>query len=291
MNKDLNENKDLYIIKFIKNQQEHKYAIDCEEEGYLTINHNSIIAKLIIKMDVNDTNELLGDKFILTYRNKPLKYRINIKELEEYNQKQLKEKLIEILKCHNNLGFFHETHIENLNSIYKENHIYSRNKLKEKNIIPVSIAEIEVLKRTNEFYFDCARFYLRSNTPANYKFEGHTCILVCDYDIINSDNWMYITDLIATENPRKNYLHDDNDLLNILTNFDYNKIYEQEYVDKYSFDVKYKHAEFLSKEKVSLKYINTIIFKNNNDKEWFEKKFPDWNIQIIVDTQFFKKSQ
>lgn len=287
-----NNNKDLFIIKSIKTNKEYKYAINCIEKDYITIQYDSYIANLILPMEIGDITDIYNEDFILIYRNNSLDNKINnnINLLLSYDNEYLKEKLIFELKKYNSLGFFHETSIENLYSIYKEQYIYSRNKIMSKNIPIKSIANIEVLKLTDEFYYDCARFYLRSNTPANYKFQGHTCILVCDYDIIKSNNEMYITDKIATRRPLLNDLSNNDDISYILNNFKYNKIYETEYIDTIETDCQYKYAEFLCKDKLPIKYIKTIILKDEIDKIWFKNTFPNWDINIIVNRKYFKKS-
>jgi len=148
-----------------------------------------------------------------------------------------------------------------------------------------------VLQNTYESNFEYVRFYLRKNTPASYQFKGNNCILVCDYNIINSDRRMRITNKIATNKKTLliNYVNNLRNVQYINDCYNWNLIYEERYVED-KLKREYKCAEFQCYQEVPIEYIKTIIFENELDQIAFFFKFPKWNVQTIVDKSYFKKS-
>lgn len=283
---------DLFIVEYKNDNEIVPYSIDTEKEGYLKINKNQPLAKHII-----ENNPDPGDIFTIGDDKYPIQLickSYNLFKREELDEEieiiKYRKILINKLKEYNELGFLHTTDLNNLKSIYQEGFIYSRNIIKEKNIKIEDIANHEILEISDKFVFDYVRFYLRRNTPANYMMKGNNCILVCDYDIINSSNKMYITEKIITSSPYKNNLNNIKNLKYLTTYFHYNDIYNEEYTDE-KLKKDYKGAEFLCINNVPIKYLKTIILKNNQEKEWFIKEFPNWEIEIKVDRNYFKKSE
>ena len=296
-----------FTVKYITDNEIVHYSVDHDKAGYDKIESSTPLVRTILEKNIGDVFSIDGKPYFIELISKsndkfPKKQRVEKTFTDTYWQKENiyfqnntleaeKTKLIDILKQHNSLGFLHTTDISNLKQIYKEKYIYSRNKIQEKNIDIKDIANHQVLHNTNESNFNYVRFYLRKNTPANYQFKGNNCILVCDYNIINSDRKMRITNKIATNKTTLliNYVNNLRNIQYINECYNWNLIYEENYIEDKS-KREYKGAEFQCYEKVPIEYIKTIIFENELDQILFLFKYPRWNVNTIVEKSYFKKS-
>lgn len=280
--------KQSFIIKYDGDLENSCFSIDCDIDGYQRLNNDAPIINIIKETDVGSTNYFGDIKFELVYKSADLVCtrmdNNRIKESIIFNYRQTLRKR---LTNYNSIGFLHTTSLENLYSIYKKGFLYSRDMIQKIEAEHIDIANHNVLDITDDFYFKCVRFYLRKNTPANYRFQGKNCILVCSYDILYSNYDMYITEKIATAKPYVNSLDNTGNLNYLINEFRFEKVYNEKYSEFYK---DFKGAEFLVRNSVSLEYIDKIIFENDSDKKWFIESFPDWKIEIIVDKNYFKKS-
>lgn len=296
-----------FCILFDDESEPTLYSVDYHMPGYEYITNDKPIVKSIMNMQIGDYNEDYKFKLINMKMHKEEKVQKEslLKTVVYPNDiqiKSLKKDLISILKQYNPLGFLHMTSLSNLDSIYNMGYISSRRHLVLMGIKFDSLANKDVLEKTPNMFKECARFYLSPNTPALRNFYGQRCILVCDYDILFArEGAMYLTSKIATRcygfdypilvNGKSKYWYNDgntyiNNIRNIIKKFDFDAIYNQSYVEGYRKDC--KGAEFLCESCVFLRYIKKIIFRNNEERDWFEKQFNDWNVELIVDSQYFK---
>lgn len=273
----------VFRVLYLDNNEFVDYSVDCELEGYEEINLERPLVKKIIEMRENEESSFGESKFRLIYKSD---------NLASEKDKKIKL-LIKILEKYNDVGFIHETSISNLRSMYYEKRMYSRNNLKKNKIKFKDIAEVGVLKRTDEKIKDCVRFYLKKNAPAMYNFKGKTCILVCPYSILYEKHLrFYMTNSIASSKPKMYNINCETELDELFKSFNFEKVYDNKYYENSEIletRRKYNSSEFLINEGLPIKYISKIIFKNYDDKIEFEKQFPNWNIEKIVDSSFFKK--
>lgn len=168
--------------------------------------------------------------------------------------------------------------------------IYSRRNAEGKNIIEYDNKKYNeltdiCLEKTNNFYKSAARFYLKKNAPAIYKFDcSNSCILICDYRIL-FDNTLdtYISIGKAFNKPR---IYKVSSECKKLLELPLNYVYRNDCMNSSVKD--YNSSEFLCKEAVPIKYIKQIIFRNEKDLEWFNDNFKEWiNERNIVDKSYF----
>ncbi len=297
-----------FCVLFDDESEPTMYSVDYHMPGYEYITRDKPIVKAVMNMQIGDYNEDYKFKLINMKRQTEAKAPKNslLKTIVYPNDLQiecLKKDLIDILKQYNSLGFLHMTSLNNLQSIYNNGDISCRANLEKRNIVIHDSANESVLEKTPVIFKECARFYLSANTPAVRHFYGPRCILVCDYDILFArEGAMYLTSKIATScygkdfpilvNGRSKHWYNNkgvyiNNIRKIIKEFDFDSIYNQEYVPiKYYKDL--KGAEFLCESCVPLKYIKRIIFRNSEERDWFKNNFSDWNVELIVDIQYFK---
>lgn len=194
------------------------------------------------------------------------------------------------LFSYNRDGFLHITKLSNLRNIYEHGMIYSRRNAEGKNIIEYDNKKYNeltdiCLEKTNNFYKSAARFYLKKNAPAIYKFDcSNSCILICDYRIL-FDNTLdtYISIGKAFNKPR---IYKVSSECKKLLELPLKYVYRNDCMNSSVKD--YNSSEFLCKEAVPIKYIKQIIFRNEKDLEWFNDNFKEWiNERNIVDKSYF----
>lgn len=282
------KSENVFTFKFLDYKNEiRNYCINKEEDNCILLPISHDYVHLAKKMNIGDISMIYDTRIQLLY--------IGQNVLNQNELSCLKDGLIDLLngylKGYKYLGFFHETSIKNIDSIYKNNGILSRHLINNNNILIDDIAEHEVLNKTKDKFFDCARFYLRPKTPAHYKFKNvDTCIFVCDYDIIKNEDDIYMTEKIATAPQHIYDLNNIDDINYIIDNFNFKAIYNTAYVDPSELR-DYKSAEFLKENMVELKYLKAIIFRHQSDKLEFRNNYPNWNIEVICDSSYFGRGE
>ncbi len=197
---------------------------------------------------------------------------------EEFNNDP-KNQFINLMKSYNQEGFYHRTSIDNLRTIYNEEKVYSRNILNSKGLKYNPICENDYKDSLKFNLKNFVRMYFRKDAPINIHLKN-SCVLVCDYNII------YNTNVRA-------YMMDSFKLLS-----DYREIKGDDLIERkelfnkiFSNDKKlkaYMNAEYQILNELDIKYFNKIVFQNENDKEYFKTNFPNWDIEAVVDKNYFR---
>lgn len=218
------------------------------------------------------------------------RFKAEIAKMSKENYDENIANFIAKLSFYNSDGFLHMTKLSNLHNIYNYGMIYSRMNAEKRKVIEYDNKNYNhitnnCLEKTNDFYKSTARFYLKKNAPAIYKFDcNNSCILVCDYRILfDSDLDKYISIGKAFNEPKiYNVSNKCKKLLEIPLNY----VYRNEYMNSNVKD--YNSSEFLCKEGVPTKYIKKIIFKDKKDLDWFNSNFKEWiNEKNVVDKSYF----
>lgn len=272
-------NKFSIIIHTDNGNKKYSYSIETDIEGYERISETAPIIKVVGKMKIGEKSfNIGGEEFTLMEKDSDIDF--------------LKKRLISKLSYFNKDGFYHETSIENISSIIKNSGIFSREQLEEKNIQYIQISSEEIRKLNKTYFFKMSRFFLRKNSPANYKFLCGTCIFVVDYKIINEDEKFYMTEIIATQNQKLCNINDKSDLEYILDHFEFDKVFQHKFRSdeiEFNYNKKYRSAEFLYPNKLPLKYISIVIFSNKEDEYLYKEMLKHHNIITKVDESYFKR--
>ena len=245
------------------------------------MNLDSPLLQEVIKSDIDVDKEIKGTNFLFVLLEENIKYKEDI-------EKEITSLIIKFNK-YNNEGFFHETSVYNLNSIFEHEKIYSRKNIEEKGIKIADIADQEVLSKTSDLIKTYSRFYLRKNTPANTLFDGNTCILVCDYSCLyDAKLKIALTNKHTISKTHKKYII-PNDISQFINENNFDIIYKRCFNN--DDEKKFRSAEMLCFNYMPLKYIRKIVFRFEEDKEQYEnliKQYND-NIELVVDDTFFIK--
>ena len=244
-----------FIIKF-NNEIPEKYIIG------ENINHNAEIIDFVLNNDIGTSCErneeivsIIDKKLDVKYYKDGFLYNDNNIRVDVL---KLKEKFIDKIKEYNDYGFIHATSFNNLESIYNLKCLCSRNYLNNNNIKFDDNACHEVLDMTHNFVKSCVRFYFREKTPALYKFyeNKNICILIFDYNLFLDSKNGFVLNKIPVRDVNRYNIDKENDLVNLINNFNYNLTFNKNYC--YDLKKDYKGAELLINSNVSIKYIKQM---------------------------------
>ncbi|MCH5171830.1 MAG: DUF4433 domain-containing protein [Erysipelotrichales bacterium] len=196
---------------------------------------------------------------------------------------------------YNFTGFMHETTIGNLCKILKSGKLGARKFTTDFD----DSANDEVLKHTNNKYFEYARFYFYRKTPTNYHFDNDNpnSMVYLEFDW----NLMFEKDaLIANGNAGSDYTRTKRvaDFLKNPDDFmDWDIIFNRTPISDENEQkqeiIRKRNAELLVPNFVSTKFLNKIIFKSGEARKIFVTKLNDDKIllefknKIIIDRDYF----
>lgn len=174
---------------------------------------------------------------------------------------------------------YHFSDIQNIADILNCGHLYSRNKLKELNIVNNDIASAEVLNGTTDTRKDFVRFYFRPLTPTQYHNEGiysrkqlsqnplaaHCPVpvfLFFDTSILDEDYTYFTEESLASHKNIEIY-----NTLADLKKLPFDLIYHNTGItrENRAMIIKHRHAEVLIKDSYNLSHLTAIVCRNENE--------------------------
>lgn len=187
-------------------------------------------------------------------------------------------------------GFVHTTELQNFLNIVKSGYLYPRRYLNEEEFIDkANQSVINNSDMFNPFPLECCRFYYYFGTPTNYTANYEKPVAIVFDEIIIKRYYPSI--YFANGNAAHHNTKWTNNILDALE-FNWEKIFDRGPYGTQDPQLKkeitrVRNAEFLVKEKVSIKFIKTIYFKNIDDMK--EASLSVNNKEIIEKFKFAKR--
>lgn len=168
------------------------------------------------------------------------------------------------------IGFVHGTDIETAAEILKSGYLYSRDYVEKNKLKFNDVANQDVLVHTPKVVKKFTRFYYYPKTPTLFKMcqKHKMCLLIFKWDLVKKYACLF-TDGNAASKDSNYYEYED---LNKEPNaLPWRAIFHRGFYDKTNekldiYITRARNAEMLSKEKISLEYLDKIIFKSESHR-------------------------
>lgn len=213
---------------------------------------------------------------------------------EEGEYERIKLIVEDLKRKYNFKGLWHFTDFSNLQSIFKEGELSSRQACKDKKIKFLDGANQEIISQASDIIHSCTRFYYRPQTPTLYVNEGIKQIGFCGevhipipVYLLFSENLIYDSNTyFSNGNATNSELGDDADFF---AEMDWRAVFhntsftpeERDYI------INKRQSELLSLIPVSLeKYLVAVYFRSNADLQRAIVKFGE-NKMFSVQTKYF----
>lgn len=190
-------------------------------------------------------------------------------------------------------GLWHFTDFSNLQSIFNDGKLSSRNRCIKDNKKFQDGANHDVLDKASDFVHDCTRFYYRPQTPTLFDNEG---IKPLEYqDEIHIPRPVYLLFKYKLIFLKDTFYSNGNATCSKIDNteeffeqMDWENIFHNTWFVPEDRDkiINKRQAELLSNKPVSLQYLKKIIFRSNAD---LKQAITIWgeNDKFIVDNSYF----
>ena len=265
-------------------EQKIKYIGKCPkcELNYIKENENlcSVCSRKRF-LDEWDSN----DNIDLQKREQKLR---EIEERQKGEELQDKKEILNIMKSHGFEGFCHTANLNNFIDIYKSGFLKSRHLLEEEGYKFEDNANGSVIEKTSEFIKKKVRFYYRPITPTNISAyinynQKHPVLMVFDESLI-------FEECVFTDGCPVSCITKVGPKLKYVKSFNWKEIFEKGPFDACNMATRnYRNAEFLMKDKVSIKKIKTIYFKSQEDMSLAINELGNDERFIVNENKFYKE--
>lgn len=176
-------------------------------------------------------------------------------------------------------GPLHFTDFSNLKSIFQSGYLYSRGMCLNNSINFLDGADQEVIEHTNLDVINCVRFYYKERTQTLYVNEGikkkeyfRNAHLPIPVYLLFNEEILYLDSTIFSDGNAKSRYTCFGDTVGFIQDMDWHEIFNREPIcieeGREKWEIKRKrHAELLSVEPISLKYLKKIIFRCEADRK------------------------
>ena len=209
------------------------------------------------------------------------------------DKQEISKQVIYLRRRFNFKGLLHFTDFSNLEQIFKEGYLYSRNQCAKRNIQFVDGAEPAVLDKAPNHVHSCVRFYYRGKSPTLYNNEGIKLKAYCNTVHIPTPVYLLFDEeliyLDYTEFSNGNATNSDiGHTSEFFNSMDWGAIFHDTWFEPEERDyiVNKRQAELLSTKPIHLSYLKEIIFRCNADKKRAINKFGN-DKRYRVDSSLF----
>lgn len=179
-------------------------------------------------------------------------------------------KLLDTLLKFGFIGFVHGADIKTVAKILESGYLCSRHYLQENNIEFTDAANQNVIDNTDEIIKKHTRFYYYPKTPTLYRMcqQYKICLLIFKWNLVKNYECFFSDGNNASKYTKMYKFEELDDSPNLIS---WKEIFERgsfnNQDEKINYEVKRRrNAEMLSAEKISLDYLDKIIFKSDGDK-------------------------
>ena len=192
------------------------------------------------------------------------------------------QRLLDCLKEYEFKGFHHYTDFANLEKIFEEGFLYSRENATKKGAISCDGAQKEIIEKTKDWIKNHVRFYYKECTPTMFANEGiKRNLLPTSPHMPIPVLLLFDEKLLLSENVKFSDGGCGNSCSKITANFEEALHFAWKDTfscgplpshddDNYEMLKNRRNAEFLVPEMVSLNHLKAIIFRSNADKKHAE---------------------